>query len=150
MGFREKVGAQNSMALEEHGIQMEALPRLTHGKMLNSVLSRVGHTGTSKGREMAPTDSGGMGGSGIHGRGPYGPAAPARDTAERKISAENNSVKARDLMRHSLDHCPAGQPLPILRLRQDGPPYHRVALPVKEFGFNLQPLALEGQTFRPA
>ena len=64
MGFSEKQGAGNSMVLQVPGIQTEARPILTQGRMLNSVLISVGQIGRSNGIEMGPTLSGGMGRSG--------------------------------------------------------------------------------------
>lgn len=75
IGFREKQGAGISIAVHVPGIQMDALPKLTQGMMWNSVLSRVGHTGTSNGRGMDPTLSGGIGRSGTQVRGAHTLAA---------------------------------------------------------------------------
>lgn len=68
IGLREKQGAGTSIALHVPGMQMDALPNDTHGRILNSVLTMVGHTGTSNGRDTGPTLSGGTGMSGRQGR----------------------------------------------------------------------------------
>lgn len=74
MGFRDRHGAGNSTDLHVPGMHTEALPKLIHGRMWNSVLSRVGQIGMSKGRPIGPTLSGGIGRSGMHGRKPPSPA----------------------------------------------------------------------------
>jgi hypothetical protein len=71
MGFRERQGAGNSMGAQAPGRQIEALPIVIHGKILNSVLISVGHTGTSNGTGIGPTLSGGTGRSGRHTRGAH-------------------------------------------------------------------------------
>ena len=63
-GFRENLGAGTDMDFPHPGRHTDILPKLTQGKMLNSVFRIVGHTGKSKGRHTEPTDSGGMGRSG--------------------------------------------------------------------------------------
>ena len=68
IGLREKQGAGTSIALHVPGMQMDALPSDTHGRILNSVLTMVGHTGTSNGKDTGPTVSGGTGMSGRQGR----------------------------------------------------------------------------------
>lgn len=74
IGFRDRLGAGNSMLLQVPGMHTEALPKLIQGRIWNSVFTMVGHMGTSKGRDIDPTLSGGMGGSFKHGRGPGAPA----------------------------------------------------------------------------
>lgn len=64
IGFNDKHGAGNSMALQVPGIHTDALPRLIHGNMWNSVFRSVGQTGRSNGIDIGPTVSGGIGRSG--------------------------------------------------------------------------------------
>jgi len=98
IGFREKQGAGNSTAEHVPGMQMDAFPKLTHGRMLNSVFSSVGHIGTSKGSEIDPTDSGGMGRSGGHGlvAGPPARLTEVRRKGTRAI--KTNTGKRRGLI----------------------------------------------------
>jgi hypothetical protein len=70
-GFREKQGAGNSIEVHVPGRQTEAFPKVTHGKILNSVLIIVGHMGISNGMGIGPTLSGGIGRSGRHTRGAH-------------------------------------------------------------------------------
>jgi hypothetical protein len=77
MGLSERHGAGNSTALQVPGIQTEAFPKVIHGRILNSVLMRVGQMGRSNGTEMDPTLSGGTGGSGGQGRAPQPAARPS-------------------------------------------------------------------------
>ena len=62
------------MALQVPGIQTDALPKLIQGSTWNSVFRSVGQMGISKGMEIGPTVSGGIGRSGRHGRGGESPA----------------------------------------------------------------------------
>jgi hypothetical protein len=62
-GFSDRQGAGTSTCLPP-GRHTEAFPKLTHGRMWNSVLIRVGHMGRSNGTDTGPTLSGGMGRSG--------------------------------------------------------------------------------------
>jgi hypothetical protein len=66
MGFREKQGAGTTTALHVPGMQIDALPNDTHGRILNSVLTMVGQMGISKGSDTGPTVSAGTGMSGRH------------------------------------------------------------------------------------
>ena len=66
-GFRDKTGVGISMDLHEPGRQIEDFPKLTHGRIWNSVLSTVGQIGRSNGTVTDPIDSGGMGRSGTQG-----------------------------------------------------------------------------------
>ena len=70
MGFRDRQGAGNSIALPVPGMHTDTFPRLIHGKIWNSVLSRVGQMGTSNGTEIFPTLSGGIQRSGAQVRAP--------------------------------------------------------------------------------
>jgi hypothetical protein len=83
MGFKDRHGAGNSTDLQVPGIHTDALPKLTHGRMWNSVFSRVGQIGISKGRPIGPTLSGGTGRSGKHGRKPPSPATHNNGTARK-------------------------------------------------------------------
>ncbi len=75
IGFSDKHGAGNSTALHVPGIQTDALPKLIQGSTQNSVFRMVGQIGISNGIEMDPTDSGGIGRSGIHARGGQSPVS---------------------------------------------------------------------------
>ena len=68
IGLSEKHGAVNSTGLRQPGRQTETFPNETQGMMWNSVLRRVGQMGMSRPRGTGPTDSGGMGHSGVHTR----------------------------------------------------------------------------------
>lgn len=65
IAFRERHGEGMSIHFPVPGIVIEAVPKLIHGRMWNSVFKMVGQTGTSNGTETPPTDSGGMGRSGV-------------------------------------------------------------------------------------
>ncbi len=73
IGFSDKDGAGNSIALHVPGIQTDALPKLIQGSTQNSVFRSVGQMGISNGIEIGPTDSGGIGRSGKHARGGQSP-----------------------------------------------------------------------------
>jgi hypothetical protein len=83
IGFNEKHGAGTTKRLPD-GRQIDAFPMLIQGRILNSVLIRVGHMGRSKGTEMGPTLSGGIGRSGVHPA--HGAPAKADDAAPINIS----------------------------------------------------------------
>lgn len=91
IGLREKQGAGTSIALHVPGMQMDALPNDTHGRILNSVLTMVGHTGTSNGRETGPTLSGGTGMSGRQGR---GLPAPKQTVGPSAIALTSTTITA--------------------------------------------------------
>jgi hypothetical protein len=74
IGFKDRHGVGNSMALHVPGIQTDVLPKLIHGSTQNSVFRIVGQMGISNGIEIGPTDSGGIGRSGKHTRGGQSPA----------------------------------------------------------------------------
>lgn len=98
IGFKERHGAGKSMDRHVPGMHTDAFPKVSHGRMLNSVLTSVGQMGTSNGREMEPTLSGGTGRSGTQGRGPY---PPPRHNAGPRRSAETTiitSTKRGDLI----------------------------------------------------
>ncbi len=64
------------------------MPKFTHGRILNSVFRSVGQIGTSKGTPIEPTDSGGIGRSGIQGPGPTPPErAVEAVTTKSKVNA---------------------------------------------------------------
>jgi len=56
------------MDVQVPGMHTDALPKLTQGRMWNSVFTIVGQIGMSNGIEMGPTLSGGIGLSGTQGR----------------------------------------------------------------------------------
>jgi hypothetical protein len=94
IGLSEKQGAGTSIAVPVPGMQIDALPSDTHGRMLNSVLTMVGHTGTSNGRETGPTLSGGTGMSGRQGRVPPAPKQMAGTTARALTSTTTANRRA--------------------------------------------------------
>lgn len=98
MGFKERQGAGNSIAVHVPGMQIEAFPKLTHGRILNSVFRSVGHTGTSKGMGIVPTDSGGMGRSGGHGRAAGPPATLTEVMRKGARTIKTNTGKRRELI----------------------------------------------------
>ena len=98
MGFNDRHGAGNSMDLHVPGMQTDAVPKLSQGRILNSVLMSVGQIGTSKGTEMDPTVSGGTGGSGRQGRGPQPPPRHSAGPNKRAETTIKTSTKQRDLI----------------------------------------------------
>jgi hypothetical protein len=91
IGFSDKHGAGNSMALHVPGMQTDALPRLIQGSTWNSVFRSVGQMGISKGMEIGPTVSGGTGRSGKHGR-------PGESPANKYAGAAINTIRLITIM----------------------------------------------------
>lgn len=99
-GFRDKTGVGISMDLHEPGKHIEDFPKLIHGIILNSVLSRVGQIGKSKGTVTDPIDSGGMGHSGTQGLDPAASAACDNAGVTPIIRQHAKTINAERIMAH--------------------------------------------------
>ncbi|MCX5861870.1 MAG: hypothetical protein NTW27_07090 [Deltaproteobacteria bacterium] len=80
------------MDLQVPGRQIEALPKVTQGKILNSVLIIVGHTGISNGMGIGPTLSGGTGRSGTQIRGMHSAESQCSGTAKTTAATKRTII----------------------------------------------------------